>query len=823
MLRVLAITVLLGSLQGQQDSDDSPFDSSTLPGGTFPGLIPGDLLPSLDLPPVPCTSRNRCGLQDGAPLTYHDRNCFCDDLCHLYGDCCRDNEDQPGRPGVSLDLDTVSCRRVMEIDPEVELYIVDSCPEGYSDTEVRQKCDMDTDLSWTNGLAFYRLPVTGKHSGILYKNFHCAQCAGDMDVIFWNVQVGCSEVPENLNTAPPRKVINDVLQYTREGKYFCGLEFVHDQVSARHCKTNINRCDRSYKDKRIRKKCRSHTAYVYVGKQVFKNKYCAVCNYVNESYLSCEDTRTPKGMDIIPHLGLLDVTAPLIVTLDLDTGLGKVKENRVGVAGLPQQSEVSVDLPRCQENHVYDPFAATCRQLLCHGDEVLVDGRCVPHSARPTTLTSSTVLPTSATPTMFGIQTRPPVASNPIDPNADYFVPEPPDIGNSDYIDAGPGFDISAADDDSSYTENQDACRIVTLNSTQYLLLNNLSLLVYDTQQWYSSTEYEQNGDQVTLCARDSLTVEPDSRAILMFQYDRLQNLVSFVGTLVSMVAMFIQFVVYLMVAPLRTAAGKSLMSLSFSLCAAQALLQFAVNQTNIFYLCFGFGIAMHYFFLVAFVWMNVLAYDIWRTFTSRDSEKASDTCCRFACYSLYAWLMPAFIVGGTVALDFLSAFVEDKYRPHYGHGLCWIVRRYAILFLFALPIALLLAANIILYIISMRNIYIISQANKYEQPKERHRGRFVAYILLSLIMGLTWVFAHLATLTNMHFLWYAFITLNCLTGVYICFVFVCNRKVLRLLREKGRVHREHNGRYYPYRGNYSRHTFLSDGEAKIISQETSI
>ena len=35
-----------------------------------------------------CSPRNKCNNTD--VLDFSDRNCFCDALCHTYGDCCKD-------------------------------------------------------------------------------------------------------------------------------------------------------------------------------------------------------------------------------------------------------------------------------------------------------------------------------------------------------------------------------------------------------------------------------------------------------------------------------------------------------------------------------------------------------------------------------------------------------------------------------------------------------------------------------------------------------------------------------------------------------------
>jgi len=45
----------------------------------------------------------------------------------------------------------------------------------------------------------------------------------------------------------------------------------------------------------VMQKCKTgHTAYVYLGLTVYRNKHCATCNFVNASQLTCVDPRTPQ-------------------------------------------------------------------------------------------------------------------------------------------------------------------------------------------------------------------------------------------------------------------------------------------------------------------------------------------------------------------------------------------------------------------------------------------------------------------------------------------------------------------------------------------------
>ena len=78
---------------------------------------------------------------------------------------------------------TFACQRVREVDPEVEMYVVTSCPRQFKDVWVREQCGRET----TSDDLFYRVPVSGVQSTLVYRNYYCALCNGETNVTFWQV------------------------------------------------------------------------------------------------------------------------------------------------------------------------------------------------------------------------------------------------------------------------------------------------------------------------------------------------------------------------------------------------------------------------------------------------------------------------------------------------------------------------------------------------------------------------------------------------------------------------------------------------------------
>lgn len=204
---------------------------------------------------------------------------------------------------------------------------------------------------------------------------------------------------------------------------------------------------------------------------------------------------------------------------------------------------------------------------------------------------------------------------------------------------------------------------------------------------------------------------------------------------------------------------------------------------------------------------------------------------CTFTAYSLYAWLIPAVIVAGALALDLLDVpELDDSFRPHYGHGLCWIMTSYALLLFLGLPAGILIFTSVVLYIIVLGSL---CSGPKYEGPRpidreppsERRESidistcRNIGYLGVAIIMGASWACALTAVLAEVNVLWYAFISLHTLQGLLIYGVSVCNARIFRLIKSKGRVRTETEDR----RRNGAPLYFSERSDSKVVDLETSI
>lgn len=114
----------------------------------------------------------------------------------------------------------------------------------------------------------------------------------------------------------------------------------------------------------------------------------------------------------------------------------------------------------------------------------------------------------------------------------------------------------------------------------------------------------------------------------------------------------------------------------------------------------------------------------------------------------------------------------------------CWFSNKKALLVYFAVPFAGVMGFNIFLFLFSA---YIVFDTTKTGSKMTScgPKTNFHLYLRLAVIMGVTWVTGLAAGFVNLEPLWYAFIALNTLQGLFIFVAFTCTKKVIASLKER--------------------------------------
>ncbi|GFT82717.1 probable G-protein coupled receptor Mth-like 11 [Nephila pilipes] len=502
----------------------------------------------------------------------------------------------------------------------------------------------------------------------------------------------------------------------------------------------VSDCPSNWNDDYTRTMCRSYMGVRFINdKGRFKNIHCAYCNQQNLTLLSCREKKLTSYVNIPKSLSLL---------LDIN------EEKEEGLVQL------------CDNGEVYDPFWRKCRSLMCLPGYTKRDGLCVHRNAsvgvsgrgdtsivlQPVTVDSgikevgNDVLFTST-----NINTRFQNVTS-----ASYNLP------------ASNGKNQTQ---DLSILQN---CLLISVADKDYVMLPNKSVYVPKYDKVYEPISYYASNGSVSVCNNTNIDTWPPL------------GFVETVGFSTSMVFIFLQFIVFWMVPDLRNLSGKCVMSLCLSLFSAYACFVIIINYHMKDTACFVIAFFTFYFFHVSFLWMSVIAYDVWRTVKIATTElrvPGGKQMRRFIVYSLFAWASPLILVCLLAIAEFTDLF-PLPFRPTFGVIRCWFRRGLSHLVFFDTPTCLVMLINAVLFICSTRMILMTPQTSD-KQQNQAHRRNFKMYLRLALIMGLTWIIGVIAVHAGINIMWKILNIFHTLHGVFIFIFFTCSTKVRVHLKEK--------------------------------------
>lgn len=318
----------------------------------------------------------------------------------------------------------------------------------------------------------------------------------------------------------------------------------------------------------------------------------------------------------------------------------------------------------------------------------------------------------------------------------------------------------------------------ISLDKTEYVILANGSLFRNASNKLYQAEDYYVGvNSSVWICTSFGRSYWKEE------ERNDLQLLasISIAGLSTSITFLLIVLVTYFIFSELRTIPGIHLVNLSFSLLLSHLLWLLATVLDTSKTSCTALAVLLHYFFLVSFAWMSVIAYDTWRAFSCKHWNRSRRVWrqmrARVMRHMAVSWLPALIFVLTCSALD-QSNVANIGYGGKMG---CWINNRVANFCVFTAPVALSTAFNIVYF---LRTIKAIRQTerqtrNLTEQLQKRHV--FPIFARIAALMGFSWLFGFLAILTS-KYLWYPFTILTTLQGVYIATAFVFTTPRVRKL-----------------------------------------
>ncbi|XP_070491483.1 uncharacterized protein [Chironomus tepperi] len=263
------------------------------------------------------------------------------------------------------------------------------------------------------------------------------------------------------------------------------------------------------------------------------------------------------------------------------------------------------------------------------------------------------------------------------------------------------------------------------------------------------------------------------------------------IGMLISIPFLIITFLVYALIPELRNLHGKCLMCYTLSLTVLYAILSIIqMDKTHLLlqtFPCIASGYLLYFSVLLTFFWMNAMCYDIWKIsshgISSRSRKEEQNS---FYLYCIYAFLTPVLITFVVFMIDHLEIFTTD-YLPYFGIQRCYItaLNKAEAIYVYLL-ISLIIVVNIIFFFDTARRIWkaqSLSNDDNIQQRRGILRNRFYIYLRLFILMGIMWCMESISWMyEGSSEIFYATDIFNCLQGVMIFIVCVCEKRTRNLI-----------------------------------------
>ncbi|XP_055935569.1 uncharacterized protein LOC129965577 [Argiope bruennichi] len=711
-----------------------------------------------------CPQLDSCAEESSKGSALKDRNCACDELCIEFGDCCID------APGLSAWTSSSGhgCFEMYHLLEEgMGIYMKDSCPPSYDGPEeIRNLCESKTTLD-NSPDPLGSLPATNKVTGMTFKNYYCSICNNQVEnITLWSPKLVCPSITTyNENQI---NITKDVVYQTLKsdnsswGFYLTGPNgsvHYHNCVldpiipielesKIRLCKSDlISDCPLDWEDENTRIMCKSYMAARFIYDQdKFRNPHCAICNGRKATDLSCQ-FREMKGIDFRK-------IEPQAFSLLLDV-------NEAGGENVGKNQ-------KCDPGDVWDMFFQKCRSLLCLPGYRRFGDSCV---LREEPINEVTVSGSGDVPLVI----QPAIEDNEVK----YELSE--DVDNPLQNVRGETYNVSITNDSELKGNLSRDCLLIALNDDEFIKYLNDSIYVPRYDKVYEPTNYHTRDGKTLVCSHFGYASDEN-------KFFEVMGYVTLIGLGISMLSLFLHFVMFWIVPDLQNLSGKCLVSLCVALFFAYASYIIGASTTLSQSSCTLVAFFKYYFFQSSFFWMAVIAFDVWRTLKMATTElrvSSGKQIKRFIIYSFFSWGTPLSLTGLLAVAEFTDTF-PLIYRPGFASPQCWFLKRRSLATFFFGPLVLIMLMNVVLFFTSSRMILMTTQSSVKQQSQAQRRN-FKLYLRLALLMGLTWIVGVVASYADVESLWYLFCVLNTFQGVFICAAFSFSSKVVKYLKDKWR------------------------------------
>ena len=317
-------------------------------------------------------------------------------------------------------------------------------------------------------------------------------------------------------------------------------------------------------------------------------------------------------------------------------------------------------------------------------------------------------------------------------------------------------------------------CEMIELDLHDFDVNVNTSGIYFQELRYFlQKNDYiSSNESYIRVCAKDYIAATENIISDSSFFFI---NVLSIVCACLSVVSLIITLSVYGLLTELRTQPGLNNMFLSMSLLAAYIGLFIGGVRSVSGLWCSIIGLLVHFLWLNSAFWLNICCYHMFRTFGTIRVPIEKKTSWMYHVYCL---------VNSTILINIniiwslsASGGTSIGYGKH--SAICYIFYPQMIGYTMTLPVGIVVASNIIMYGTVLYKI----RKDSFRTSAQTSRRHLSIYIKLLTVTGISWLsYIPAILIRNDVFDAIASVLVAC-QGVYIMFAFVCNTRVLVLLR----------------------------------------
>ncbi|XP_034486536.1 probable G-protein coupled receptor Mth-like 11 [Drosophila innubila] len=266
----------------------------------------------------------------------------------------------------------------------------------------------------------------------------------------------------------------------------------------------------------------------------------------------------------------------------------------------------------------------------------------------------------------------------------------------------------------------------------------------------------------------------------------------------VSVFCMAITIAVYLYLPQFHTIFSKCCLcyfislTISFLLLWAESLYR-DVKPNRI--VCYMIGYCGYYIVMSVFMWLLVINYNLWKTFTNYGIMYKTS----MQRYHIFVWSAAAVLLAITGSVEYMFLVMDyDKecsWQPGVSLYYCWIntSENWSAMIYYYGPILVVVLINVALSIMSARHIYVESKRNKIDlnsseiQENLTNQAKFGMFFRLFAIAGVIWLLDILSYLLeiNISGITFIFDIITSAQGILLFFLTIWKKDVLKSLYER--------------------------------------